>query len=83
MHEVADNLICGTQPRNPEEIKQLSEQHGVNVILNLQQDKDMQYWGIDWGANQQKYRELGIQLIRQPVRSAATFFHLVSHCMCT
>eukprot|EP00878_Enallax_costatus_P002760 GHUV01002950.1.p1 GENE.GHUV01002950.1~~GHUV01002950.1.p1 ORF type:complete len:249 (+),score=38.06 GHUV01002950.1:173-919(+) len=57
MHEVHSNLICGTQPRNPQEIEQLAKQHRVDVILNLQQDKDMQYWGIDWQANQHKYHE--------------------------
>lgn len=66
MHEVSNNLICGTQPRNPVEIEQLVKQHGVSVILNLQQDKDMHYWGIDWSANQQKYHELNVQLIRKP-----------------
>lgn len=71
MHEVSRDLICGTQPRNPEEIEELAKQHGVSVILNLQQDKDMQYWGIDWSANQQKYRELGIKLIRNPVSSSS------------
>ena len=71
MHEIHPNLICGTQPRNPQEIEQLAKQHRVNVILNLQQDKDMQYWGIDWQANQHKYHELGVQLIRKPVSTGA------------
>jgi hypothetical protein len=37
------------------------------VIVNLQQDKDMQYWGVDFDANQRKCQELGLRLIRKPV----------------
>lgn len=37
------------------------------MIVNLQQDKDMQYWGVDFEANQRSCGELGLQLIRKPV----------------
>jgi hypothetical protein len=66
-HEVAPGLCCGTQPRNPAELEQLAKGHGINVIVNLQQDKDMQHWGIDFEANQRKMQELGLRLIRKPV----------------
>jgi hypothetical protein len=66
-HEVAPGLCCGTQPRNPAELEQLAKGHGINVIVNLQQDKDMQYWGVDFEANQRKCQELGLRLIRKPV----------------
>lgn len=65
-HEVAPGLCCGTQPRNPAEVEQLAKRHGINVIVNLQQDKDMQHWGVDFEANQRKCTELGLQLIRKP-----------------
>eukprot|EP00879_Flechtneria_rotunda_P002264 GHRR01002455.1.p1 GENE.GHRR01002455.1~~GHRR01002455.1.p1 ORF type:complete len:161 (+),score=14.69 GHRR01002455.1:176-658(+) len=67
MHEVSPGLVCGTQPRNPDEIKELVVKHGINVIVNLQQDKDIEYWGIDFAANQRKCHELGVQLVRRPV----------------
>lgn len=35
--------------------------------MNLQQDKDIQHWGIDFGANQHKCGELGVTLLRKPV----------------
>ncbi|KAF8058840.1 LSF2 [Scenedesmus sp. PABB004] len=65
-HEVAPRLFCGTQPRNPDELRQLAGAHRVDVIVNLQQDKDMEYWGIDWGANCAAMRELGLELVRHP-----------------
>jgi hypothetical protein len=71
MHEVSDGLFCGTQPRNPDEVQELALGHGVRVIMNLQQDKDIEYWGIDFGANQQRCQQLGVTLLRKPVRGAA------------
>jgi hypothetical protein len=69
MHEIVPGLFCGTQPRNPHEIEELSTNHGVTVIMNLQQDKDIQHWGVDFGANQHRANELGVTLLRKPVRS--------------
>jgi hypothetical protein len=71
-HEVGPNLLCGTQPRNPEEVRTLANTHHVRTIINLQQDSDMQYWGIDFGANERACAESGIRLVRRPVRNSAT-----------
>jgi hypothetical protein len=67
MHEIVPGLFCGTQPRNPQEVEDLASHHGVTVIMNLQQDKDIQHWGVDLGANQHKCNELGVTLLRKPV----------------
>lgn len=48
-------------------MRELAKQHRVRTIVNLQQDKDMQYWNVDFGANQHACRELGINLVRRPV----------------
>ncbi|KAG2451020.1 hypothetical protein HYH02_004290 [Chlamydomonas schloesseri] len=45
-HEIIPNLICGTQPRNAGEVDTLFENEGITHILNLQEDKDMHYWGV-------------------------------------
>jgi hypothetical protein len=34
-HEVAENVICGTQPRNREDVRVLAETQGVTTILNV------------------------------------------------
>jgi hypothetical protein len=44
-HEVGPRLLCGTQPRSPEEVEELALTHGVTTIVNLQQDRDWQHWG--------------------------------------
>lgn len=67
-HEVSENLVCGTQPRNPAEVEELAAEHGVSAIVNLQQDKDFHYWGVDFEANKDKCQQLGVKIHRVPVR---------------
>lgn len=64
---IADNLIVGSQPQKPEDIDFLKEEEGVAYILNLQQDKDVEYWGIDLQSVIERCKELGIHHMRQPV----------------
>ena len=46
-HEVWPSLFCGTQPRSMEDVDSLAELLGPKgFILNLQQDKDMEHWGV-------------------------------------
>eukprot|EP00877_Chromochloris_zofingiensis_P003265 jgi/Chrzof1/1293/Cz10g01150.t1 len=67
-HEVSENLVCGTQPRNPAEVEELAAEHGVSAIVNLQQDKDFHYWGVDFEANKDKCQQLGVKIHRVPAR---------------
>lgn len=43
---------------------------GVTNIVNLQEDKDFAYWGVDFEAYSRRAAELGMFLDRRPVRSA-------------
>ncbi|KAG6600890.1 Phosphoglucan phosphatase LSF2, chloroplastic, partial [Cucurbita argyrosperma subsp. sororia] len=65
---IADNLIVGSQPQKPEDIDFLKEEEGVAYILNLQQDKDVEYWGIDLQSVIERCKELGIHHMRQPAK---------------
>lgn len=67
-HEIVPNLICGSQPRNTEDLSHLGQLENVNTILNLQQDKDLAYWNVDLGSLQHRARELGVNLVRRPAR---------------
>ncbi|KIY99959.1 hypothetical protein MNEG_8005 [Monoraphidium neglectum] len=64
-HEVFPRLLCGTQPRNTDEVTELVKGHGVVTLVNLQQDKDIAHWGVDFGANAARAAELGVD-IRRP-----------------
>ncbi|XP_022146766.1 phosphoglucan phosphatase LSF2, chloroplastic [Momordica charantia] len=65
---IADNLIVGSQPQKPKDIDFLKEEEGVAYILNLQQDKDVEYWGVDLRSIIERCKELGIHHMRKPAR---------------
>ena len=64
---ISDSLIVGSQPQTPGDIDHLKNEENVAYILCLQQDKDIEYWGIDFPAILSRCKELGIQHIRRPV----------------
>ncbi|KAH7284073.1 hypothetical protein KP509_34G038300 [Ceratopteris richardii] len=64
---IIDDLIVGSQPQTPQDIDKLFKDEGVRAILNLQQDKDIEYWGINVASIIQRCMELDIQYMRSPV----------------
>ncbi|MQL92339.1 hypothetical protein Taro_024964 [Colocasia esculenta] len=62
------NLIVGSQPQSPEDIDHLKKEENVGYILCLQQDKDIEYWGIDIDAIIRRCKEVGIHHMRKPAR---------------
>ncbi|KAL7107522.1 hypothetical protein ACP275_06G059800 [Erythranthe tilingii] len=65
---ITENLIVGSQPQKVEDIDHLKEEQNVGYILNLQQDKDVDYWGIDLKSIVNRCRELGIRHMRRPAK---------------
>ncbi|KAF9618876.1 hypothetical protein IFM89_002744 [Coptis chinensis] len=65
---ITDDLIVGSQPQKPEDIDHLKEEQNVAYILNLQQDKDIEYWEIDLQSIVKRCKELGIRHMRRPAR---------------
>lgn len=65
---ITDYLIVGSQPQKPEDIDHLKNEEGVAYILNLQQDKDVDYWGIDLESIRKRCHELEISHTRRPAR---------------
>uniref|UniRef100_A0A0E0CJ10 Tyrosine specific protein phosphatases domain-containing protein n=1 Tax=Oryza meridionalis TaxID=40149 RepID=A0A0E0CJ10_9ORYZ len=63
---ISDSLIVGSQPQKPEDIDHLKNEEKVAFILCLQQDKDIEYWGIDFQTVVNRCKELGIKHIRRP-----------------
>ncbi|GMH27105.1 hypothetical protein Nepgr_028948 [Nepenthes gracilis] len=66
--QILDNLIVGSQPQKPEDIDHLKLDENVAYILNLQQDKDIEYWGIDFQSILKRCSELGVRHMRRPAR---------------
>lgn len=67
---ITDNLIVGSQPQKPEDIDHLKKEENVAYILNLQQDKDVDYWEIDLESIIRRCRKLSIRHMRRPVSKA-------------
>ncbi|RAL52305.1 hypothetical protein DM860_016154 [Cuscuta australis] len=65
---ITENLIVGSQPQKVEDIDHLREEQNVGYILNLQQDTDIQYWGIHLPSIVQRCQELGIRHMRSPAK---------------
>ncbi|XP_052192746.1 phosphoglucan phosphatase LSF2, chloroplastic [Diospyros lotus] len=65
---ITDHLIVGSQPQKPEDMDHLKEEEKVAYILNLQQDSDIEYWGIDLESMVERCQELGIRHMRRPAR---------------
>lgn len=64
---ITDNLIVGSQPQKPEDIDHLKHEEKVAYILNLQQDKDIEYWDIDLQSIKERCKKLGVLHMRRPV----------------
>lgn len=64
---ITDKLIVGSQPQRPEDIDYLKEEN-VGHILCLQQDKDIDYWGIDFLSITERCKRVGLNHMRKPAR---------------
>ncbi|XP_031271368.1 phosphoglucan phosphatase LSF2, chloroplastic-like isoform X1 [Pistacia vera] len=65
---ITDNLIVGSQPQKPEDIDHLKKEENVAYILNLQQDKDIEYWEIDFQPIVKRCQAIGIRHMRRPAK---------------
>lgn len=68
---ILPKLIVGSQPQSVDDVSRLHHEEGVEVILNLQQDHDIAYWGIDLHPIQERCHHHGVRHYRRPVRGVA------------
>lgn len=71
---IKEDLIVGSQPQKPEDIDHLKEEENVAYILCLQQDSDIEYWGIDFDSILNRCKERGIHHMRAPVSATGNYF---------
>lgn len=64
-HYITPDIIVGSQPRHALDVDQLAAE-GVDVILSLQQDKDLDYWKVNLGEISSRAEQLGMRLVRTP-----------------
>ena len=56
----------GSQPRSAADVAHLAAEANVQVILNLQQDRDLAHWGVNLGEIAAAANTAGVELIRTP-----------------
>ena len=80
-HEILPNLLCGSQPQSAGDIDILHSEMGVTDIVSLQQDKDLDYWGVNLHElmHQAEHRQLKYR--RCPVGGPALHFASLLKCM--
>lgn len=64
---IMPDLIVGSCLQTPEDADKLAAA-GVTTVYSLQEDCDMEYFGIDIAAIQERCKEVGIKHVRFPVR---------------
>ncbi|WIA29029.1 hypothetical protein OEZ86_011543 [Tetradesmus obliquus] len=69
---VLPDLIVGSCLQGPEDVDRL-QAVGVTTVFSLQEDCDMEYFGIDIAAIQARCKEVGVQHVRFPVRDFDPF----------
>ncbi len=70
---VLPDLIVGSCLQTPADVDRLADEAGVTTVFNLQEDCDMEYFGIDVAAIQARARERGVEHVRFPVRDFDPF----------
>eukprot|EP00238_Polyblepharides_amylifera_P013388 CAMPEP_0196583218 /NCGR_PEP_ID=MMETSP1081-20130531/42536_1 /TAXON_ID=36882 /ORGANISM="Pyramimonas amylifera, Strain CCMP720" /LENGTH=294 /DNA_ID=CAMNT_0041904033 /DNA_START=156 /DNA_END=1040 /DNA_ORIENTATION=- len=65
-HEVYPGLIVGTQPKTAADIEFLQKNENVSTIFNMQQDENMQEWGVDKNNLVTATKELGMRFVHCP-----------------
>lgn len=65
-HKIRPNLYVGTQPTKPSDIDRLADAEGVTCVFNTQQDKDMEYWKVDFASVKAHVASRKMRLERYP-----------------
>ncbi|KAF8072853.1 DSP4 [Scenedesmus sp. PABB004] len=70
---VLPDLIVGSCLQGPADVDRLAAEAGVTTVFSLQEDCDMEYFGIDVAAIQARCKEVGVAHVRFPVRDFDPF----------
>ncbi|KRX02916.1 Carbohydrate-binding-like fold [Pseudocohnilembus persalinus] len=64
--QIDENLFLGPYPQGEQDIQKLKES-GIQAVLNLQTEEDMQWRGISWEQQQQEYQKNNIKGYNFPI----------------
>jgi hypothetical protein len=66
--QITDNIVIGTCPMAPEDLRQIRYGAGVSGVLSLQHDDCLSYWGINYEMMHHAGTEVGLVMERCPIR---------------
>jgi protein-tyrosine phosphatase len=67
-NDVTKDIVIGTCPMRPDDLIRIQKEAKVSAILSLQHDDCLTYWGIDYLQMQHKAAEIGLTLVRTPIK---------------
>jgi atypical dual specificity phosphatase len=66
--QITADIIIGTCPMTPDDLKRIRSEAGVSAVLSLQHDDCLTYWGINYAMMYRTGIELGLLMERCPIR---------------
>ncbi len=65
--QILPELYVGSHPRSAVDLERLVGSLGTTAVLNLQTDRDLDDWNIDWTRLEKSYRHHSVVLRRVPI----------------
>lgn len=65
--KVPPGMLIGPYPQTVDDVDAMAE-GGVTGVFNVQTDEDFAHRGVQWGLLMARYKKLGIQVVRFPIR---------------
>ena len=66
--EITNDIVIGTCPMAPADLRRIQTGAAVSGVLSLQHDDCLSYWGIDDESMQRTAASLGLKMTRCPIR---------------
>ena len=67
-NEVTPQLVIGTCPMRPDDLTRIGQEARASALLSLQHNDCLAYWQIDYARLLEKAAELGLTVLRCPMR---------------
>jgi atypical dual specificity phosphatase len=66
--QITDNIVIGTCPMSPNDLRRIHGEAGASGVLSLQHDDCLAYWDINFTMMHRTGTELGLMMERCPIR---------------
>jgi atypical dual specificity phosphatase len=66
--EITPELIVGSCPQDPADLKEIKVSTEVTAVMSLQHDECLEHYGIDFGRMSREGEQLGLTMERFPIR---------------